>query len=659
MKAFDYEIATQKICKAMEGLTKDEQRNVLGELLTEDGLYKELTPERRAQLANAIAAKGGTIAATTSEDAEITDKVLKRKGYISSNAAALMVTSNQASDVRTHVTTLSKRIEELQAECDGKKLEMNAIIDELHSEGYTDDEIADALAEARLVTAAHDLGPDTPKQAGLNSHAAIPFSMHDFDTSLDNSVTLPKSKSVAVIRGRDGTKGSLISDFLQRGIEEKPDPDDPNISPGESFAARIDDEVGAFMRDMEKAIRVEAYAKTHPRIWLKNKLLDKITELGLRYNATPAQVRYAQTIWQPAMETNEAYGIANISVAIAWAKAEEFIPNIRELMAEFERRISKCVWPPNVNSPSNVEALCMAMGFCWSCCTLPGESDEERARVREQENNQKLLSNLISELSKTNDKFDLFIRKSRFIYDHPDLSTFALAWTENNFAKLEVGHKLAASLALTDIPDDMEVQAPWMAWSLVIPPDLFDKIGENDGSGALVDWARAFCYGSEVAFIVYSNGRVIGNIDRKKMIADEAIPTGKLLDNLVRGVCLALSEPEQFRKKKVGSSHTGNRRESGAPDLSNARYLLTAPVQVDLRDVLKAVQRGEKKGGKGWKLACQFLVRGHPKNQAYGPNMQLRKRIWVQPFWKGPKESRVLLRNYVMKDEEKGENNSD
>lgn len=124
-----------------------------------------------------------------------------------------------------------------------------------------------------------------------------------------------------------------------------------------------------------------------------------------------------------------------------------------------------------------------------------------------------------------------------------------------------------------------------------------------------------------------------------------------MLDSLVRGACLALSDPGQYKKKSIGSSSsTKNKREGGAPDLGNARYMLTAPVTVDLRDVVKMVQRGEKH--KGGKLTVQFLVRGHWKNQAHGPGHALRKRIWLQPFWKGPEESRVLLRNYTVKKEE-------
>lgn len=436
-------------------------------------------------------------------------------------------------------------------------------------------------------------------------------------------------------------------------IEEIPDPDDPRISPGESFSARIE----PLMRDLTltplNAPKGQGITAGLRKV---NELID---EQALVHGATPGQVRYAKELYAVAAKIpGMSVSLGDFKLCRAWARAVEYIPNVHELVAEFEKRIAKAVWPSTVNSAGNVEALLMALGYCWSVFTLtPSLSAEERAALRDLDVNQQLLGNLISELSYKNDRIDLFVRKTKYAYGIDGLSTFSLGWTESNFAKLEVSHKLAASLALTDIPEDVEVQAPWIAWSLVIPSGLFDDVLDDGdghgrkGSGKYESFARALCFGSEIQYVVCSSGTILGPIDRKKMRATAATDgTGLLLDALVRGACLALGDPEQCKKKQVGSSSsTKNRRSGVVPDLTNARFMLTAPVQVDLRDALKAVQRGEKH--KGGKLTVQFLVRGHPKNQAYGPNMSLRKRIWIQPFWKGPEESRVLLRNYIVKDD--------
>lgn len=446
--------------------------------------------------------------------------------------------------------------------------------------------------------------------------------------------------------------GSLTVPLGVGAVANIPDQSDPAVSPGEAFALRIDSLIEELVHTplpTGKKRGQEAFKR----------LYATIDEQALVHNATPSQVRYVKEMYAMAWELpGDDVTLEQFHLCKAWARAIEYIPNVHELVTEFEKRIAKCTWPASVKSANDVEALLMALGYCWSVFTLtPTLTAEERAELRELDVKQNLLGNLIGELSHTNDRMDLFVRKTKHVYGVDGLATFSLGWTESNFAKLEVGHKLAASLALTDIPEDVEVQAPWMAWSFVIPSGLFDYVLDDgdghgrEGSGKMEAFARALCFGSEIQYIVCSSGTILGPLDREKMLETaDSDGVGPLLDALVRGACLALGDPEQCKKKQVGSSSsTKNRREGGAPDLSNARFMLMAPVQVDLRDALKAVQRGEKH--KGGKLTVQFLVRGHPKNQAYGPNMSLRKRIWIQPFWKGPEESRVLLRNYVMKDE--------
>lgn len=47
-----------------------------------------------------------------------------------------------------------------------------------------------------------------------------------------------------------------------------------------------------------------------------------------------------------------------------------------------------------------------------------------------------------------------------------------------------------------------------------------------------------------------------------------------------------------------------------------------------------------------WKLRTKHTVRGHWRNQACGPGMKLRKRIWVEPYWKGPDTAEEMERIY-------------
>lgn len=46
-------------------------------------------------------------------------------------------------------------------------------------------------------------------------------------------------------------------------------------------------------------------------------------------------------------------------------------------------------------------------------------------------------------------------------------------------------------------------------------------------------------------------------------------------------------------------------------------------------------------------LMSRFMVRGHWRNQVHGPGRSLRKRMWIEPYWKGPENvTEALLRAY-------------
>lgn len=52
--------------------------------------------------------------------------------------------------------------------------------------------------------------------------------------------------------------------------------------------------------------------------------------------------------------------------------------------------------------------------------------------------------------------------------------------------------------------------------------------------------------------------------------------------------------------------------------------------------------------GKRASLSKRFRVRGHWRNQAYGPAHSERRARWIAPYWKGPTLAEMLARNYVV-----------
>jgi hypothetical protein len=159
-----------------------------------------------------------------------------------------------------------------------------------------------------------------------------------------------------------------------------------------------------------------------------------------------------------------------------------------------------------------------------------------------------------------------------------------------------------------------------------------------------IEISRLWCLGTDIAMVVLNDGSI-------GQVTDDArtINLHTVLKNLVHGAFLALANPEEFKKKTTSAASSSKKNRHGPPDLSQARYMLSAPISIDFRDMLHEHLTGKHKGGGAPKV--QFLVRGHWRQQAHGPGRSLRTPKWIKPFWKGPEEARVLLRAHKIKEE--------
>ncbi len=355
---------------------------------------------------------------------------------------------------------------------------------------------------------------------------------------------------------------------------------------------------------------------------------------------------------------------------------ERMLPEFLEKWREAQRRARLVTVPSFADTANNAEVSLMGAAYVLDPFThFDGMNDREQAAAVSAS------GTMVAHLAQKDAAVLKVITAARVVTDgahsHGDddpedaLHVFSVSWFRSGFAKLEIGHKLAASLAMTDAPDDIEIKAPWAAWSLVVPPGLLHETHVDDGSEAGRDAiARVWCLGSEPLFFVNHRGQAIGPLSRDMFAEDaadsESYAYGKAiavaLDCLVRGACLALSNPEDFRRQSTRekSSTHKNGREGVAPDFGVTRFMLSAPVTIDMRQhLLDTIDMRQhlldtihgKKGG-GGAPTVQFLVRGHWRNQSHGPRHSLRKTIWVSPFWKGDEEARVLLRNYRVKQHE-------
>jgi hypothetical protein len=251
----------------------------------------------------------------------------------------------------------------------------------------------------------------------------------------------------------------------------------------------------------------------------------------------------------------------------------------------------------------------------------------------------------------------------------------ACRWADQGFPVVELGHRYAAALMATSVPAEVvqDVRAPWKAFMIEIPPlglILRGKENEEDEIRRIFVWSET--RGDEEAAWGYftmclEQPITLWFIDRlgKLVEADVtsqwdslpfALPQDDrdhrlrvLLHRLILNTCLAMSDPSNL--KAIGGSHKKawsgpTKRMVKDPEFRHFR--LGQPVKIDCRETIREYVEGNVKRGA---INVQVLVRGHWKRQPYGPKAALRKVIWVEPYWKGPEESPVIVRPHTIREE--------
>lgn len=220
-------------------------------------------------------------------------------------------------------------------------------------------------------------------------------------------------------------------------------------------------------------------------------------------------------------------------------------------------------------------------------------------------------------------------------------------WQELGFPRLEISHRLAAALCLTDVPAPETIQAPWDCWSLVVPDGLLSlPVADADGSNKRdMEIARIWCSGATPLVALLRTGAIAAQFD------DPKNPAARMVRSLVGGACLAITERERDTKHATwgATKNTTRAPRTCGPPPAGSTYVLAHPVTIDLREHVREVLSGKRRGGGAPKV--QFLVRGHWRNQAHGPGRALRRQQWIEPFWKGPEDARVLLRPHHVETE--------
>lgn len=110
----------------------------------------------------------------------------------------------------------------------------------------------------------------------------------------------------------------------------------------------------------------------------------------------------------------------------------------------------------------------------------------------------------------------------------------------------------------------------------------------------------------------------------------------RIVRNLVLWIDAHPLPPREERKGKSKKSRKHEPKDRIAPYI----WILGHEVKLgrELRTMATEMVLGqtERSALPGWKVRVQHVVRGHWKQQPHGPERSLRKRISVEPYWRGP-----------------------
>jgi hypothetical protein len=231
---------------------------------------------------------------------------------------------------------------------------------------------------------------------------------------------------------------------------------------------------------------------------------------------------------------------------------------------------------------------------------------------------------------------------------------FLAAWFRCGLPRIVIGQRHAAALMCTHARADAlaEVRPPWDAFVLDVPPDLVTVDAFNDQD------ERNKVPIAHLAILADLNGRVwvwpapssdgslfAGCVTARdfRALAEPWDGDGprSLLARLALGVTLEMTVHRQAHAHARGP-RVVRRSMRGEP--VTTQFQVVRDVKVDVRRAVRDYCRGVTRSAP----TVQHLVRGHWKRQICGAALADRKLIFVEPYWRGPEDAPIALRNHVL-----------
>ena len=242
-------------------------------------------------------------------------------------------------------------------------------------------------------------------------------------------------------------------------------------------------------------------------------------------------------------------------------------------------------------------------------------------------------------------------------------------WYDQGLPKIVMGHRYCAALMCTSVAKEAShlIKPPWRSFMIELPDGMLHTDNSRTGGRAkltrvLVGVFTTLLNEESWNWTVFSDAGVNlwthgvsaphladdgsvneglwDNVTFNEGLTEEDSKIRSLIGRLVQGVCLAMSQPGNSRPVGKGShGKVFNHRGSAEPTCRV--FKLGTDLKVDCRQNIKDYLSGDRKTGP---VSVQTMVRGHWKMQPYGPRSELRRLIWLEPFWRGPEDAPILSR---------------
>lgn len=235
-----------------------------------------------------------------------------------------------------------------------------------------------------------------------------------------------------------------------------------------------------------------------------------------------------------------------------------------------------------------------------------------------------------------------------------------ILWYKCGYNRIVVDEKLGASLACSFVSPDVQWAHPWFCyvvqWGeilLSVTRGDWEKTDSVTRVYVHTGWKPSKETYTTSTFVMRDEDFIRKSHSEELRVSEalgpEELPSEELrlhaaAARLVVGVCLMANEAKAVGKNHQRSSSDRPPRQ-GEPTIRT--YQLSKPVSVDCRQSVRDYIAG--KTSRTTKV--QWMVRGHWRNQAYGPQMSLRKALWIEPHWQGKADAPIALRPHNMKKE--------